>query len=75
MAKTFRGRFVAKILVKEFGFEQVGQKGSHLKLKKKTSEGNIVTIVPIHRELAWGTLRGVLQLAQVDYEEFLRRAK
>ena len=75
MAKTFSGGQVLKVLIKEFGFEPAGQKGSHAKLKKRTLQGDIITIVPLHRELAPGTLRGVLQLAQVDYHEFLRRAQ
>ncbi|TSD03638.1 MAG: hypothetical protein Greene071436_281, partial [Parcubacteria group bacterium Greene0714_36] len=29
-----------------------------------------VTIVPLHKELAPGTLKGVLDLAQVDNREF-----
>ena len=32
----------------------------------------IVTVVPLHDELAAGTLRGVLELAKVDLDEFLK---
>lgn len=74
MAKTFSGKQVASILVRDFGFREAGQKGSHLKLKKKTASGEIITVVPLHRELAMGTLRGVLKLAQVDYKEFLKKS-
>ncbi len=39
----------------------------------KFEEGRkIVTVVPLHDELAVGTLRGVLELAKVDLEEFLK---
>jgi predicted RNA binding protein YcfA (HicA-like mRNA interferase family) len=75
MPKTFSGKTVVKVLVKEFGFALAGQKGSHAKLKKKTPQGDVITIVPLHRELAHGTLRSVLQLANVDFEEFLLRAQ
>ncbi len=75
MAKTFSGKRVADILVRDFGFQITGQKGSHMKLKKKNSQGEIITVVPLHRELAIGTLRGVLNLAEVDYKEFLKRAR
>ena len=75
MAKTFSGKQVANVLVRDFGFREAGQKGSHLKLKKKISEGDLITVVPLHRELAVGTLRGVLKLAQVDYKDFLKKSK
>ena len=39
----------------------------------KFKEGKrIVTVVPLHDELAIGTLKGVLELAKVDLEEFLK---
>ena len=75
MAKTFSGKQVADILVRDFDFQVTSQKGSHMKLKKKVLRGEIVTVVPLHRELAIGTLRGVLNLAQVDYKEFLKKAR
>ncbi len=75
MAKTFSGKRVADILIRDFGFRIVSQKGSHLKLKRKNLRGEIITVVPLHRELASGTLRGVLNLAQVDYKEFLGKAR
>ncbi len=56
--------------LERLGFEQVRQKGSHVVLKKTTSEGEIGCVVPLHKELAIGTLRGVLRQAGVDVEEF-----
>ncbi len=32
----------------------------------------IVTVVPLHDELAVGTLKDALELAKVDLEEFLK---
>jgi len=75
MARIFSGRQVIKILQDEFGFKKVSQKGSHIKLKRKTPRKSLITIVPLHREIATGTLRGVLRLAEVDYKEFLKRAR
>ena len=66
---------MANVLVRTFGFKEAGQRGSHLKLKKKGIKGEIVTIVPLHRELATGTLHGILDLAGVEYKEFLKKAK
>lgn len=70
MPKTASGEEVVKILVKHFGFRFVSQKGSHAKLKKTTTRGEIITIVPLHDELATGTLRGVLELADVNLDDF-----
>jgi predicted RNA binding protein YcfA (HicA-like mRNA interferase family) len=53
------------------GFVQVRQRGSHLVLKKQTPEGEVGCAVPLHRELAIGTLRGILRQARVTIEEFL----
>jgi hypothetical protein len=39
-------------------------------LKKQTPEGEIGCVVPLHRELAIGTLRGILKQARVTQEEF-----
>ena len=61
------GAEVIKILVKEFGFQAVRQKGSHIALRK------VVTIVPLHKEVKLGTLFSILELAGIDKEEFLRK--
>lgn len=74
MPKIFSGKQVIKILCKEFGFSFVSQKGSHVKLKKIVSGREIVTIVPLHKELARGTLNGILELAQVDEQIFMNIA-
>jgi predicted RNA binding protein YcfA (HicA-like mRNA interferase family) len=49
------------------GFEQISQRGSHVKLRD--AEGRTV-IVPMHRELAPGTLRSVLRQAALSVDEF-----
>ncbi len=38
-------------------------------LKRQTPEGAIGCVVPLHRELALGTLRGILKQARVTPEE------
>ena len=68
MPKSASGDEVIKLLSKNYGF--ILQKGSHVKLKKQLTDRTIVTIVPRHRELAIGTLRGVLELALIDFKEF-----
>ncbi|MBW4542899.1 MAG: type II toxin-antitoxin system HicA family toxin [Symplocastrum torsivum CPER-KK1] len=53
------------------GFEQVRQTGSHVVMKRKTADGEIGCVVPVHRELKIGTLSGILKQAQVTPEEFI----
>jgi len=59
--------------LERLGFEQVRQRGSHVVLKKQMPEGAIGCVVPLHRELAIGTLRGILRQARVTPDEFMER--
>jgi predicted RNA binding protein YcfA (HicA-like mRNA interferase family) len=56
--------------LERLGFVQLRQRGSHVVLKRQTPEGEIGCVVPLHRELAIGTLRGILKQARVTLEEF-----
>lgn len=38
----------------------------------KYSDGTHVVIIPNHNEIAKGTLRGILQQADMDIDEFLK---
>jgi len=57
--------------LEKLGFVRVRQRGSHVILKKSTPEGTFGCPVPLHSELALGTLRGILRLARVTIEEFI----
>ena len=57
--------------LERLGFEEVRQRGSHVVLKKQTPEGALGCVVPLHRELAIGTLRGILKQAGVTSDEFM----
>jgi predicted RNA binding protein YcfA (HicA-like mRNA interferase family) len=57
--------------LERLGFQGVRQRESHVILKKKTSEGDIGCVVPLHKELAIGTLLGILKQAKLSVEEFL----
>ena len=70
MYKPVSGKRVIKILCREFGFYFISQKGSHIKLKKKAAGQEIVTVIPLHKELAPGTIKGILELARVDEKDF-----
>ena len=48
------------------GFEKVSQRGSHVKLRN--ADGRTV-IVPLHRQLAPGTLRSILRQAGLSVEK------
>jgi len=73
MPKIFSGKDVVTILVRLYDFKIVSQKGSHVKLKKKLSQGEKITIVPLHKELAHGTLHGILRLAAIEYDNFISK--
>lgn len=64
--RNVSGIACVKILVKQFGFTIKRQTGSHIVLRKETPKGAIGTVVPNHKELKTGTLKGVLRLAHVD---------
>ena len=57
--------------LERLGFVQMRQRGSHVVLKKQTPEDEVGCVVPLHRELAIGTLRSVLKQANVTPVEFM----
>ncbi|MBG1265826.1 type II toxin-antitoxin system HicA family toxin [Nostoc sp. WHI] len=57
--------------LEHLGFIQTRQTGSHVVFKKLTLEGEIVCVVPLHRELKVGTLSGVIKQAKITPEEFI----
>ena len=59
--------------LERLGFRRVRHRGSHVILKKETAQGTIGCVVPLHRELAIGTLHGILQQAKLSAEEFMEK--
>lgn len=59
--------------LERLGFIRVRQRGSNVVLRKETPHGTIGCVVPLHRELAIGTLRGILALARVQPDEFIEK--
>lgn len=57
--------------LEKIGFIKSRQTGSHVVLKKSTSEGEIVCIVPLHKELKIGTLSGIIKQAQITPNDFI----
>lgn len=56
---------ITKLEKKNFVF--ISQKGSH----RKYSDGVHVVIIPMHDEIAKGTLKSILQQAEISLEEFM----
>jgi predicted RNA binding protein YcfA (HicA-like mRNA interferase family) len=65
------GREAVRALVR-LGFRQVRQRGSHAILVRETPEGRTGCVVPMHRELKIGTLKGILRQARVGTDEFVQ---
>jgi len=57
---------IIKVL-ETFGFVYKSQRGSHIKYAKA---GKVV-IIPMHIEVAKGTLKSILQQAGLTFEEFM----
>jgi predicted RNA binding protein YcfA (HicA-like mRNA interferase family) len=62
---------MVKVLAK-MGFTIVGRKGSHVRMKTQRGKEVLIVIVPMHRELAKGTLRSVLRQANLTVEDLNR---
>jgi predicted RNA binding protein YcfA (HicA-like mRNA interferase family) len=56
--------------LQRLGFFVDRQRGSHVVMKKITPEGERGCVIPMHKELAMGTLRSALKMAGVSPEEF-----
>ncbi len=72
LLKKISGTACIKILCKQFGFKVIRQSGSHVILRKETPAGAKGTVVPNHNELKVGTLKGILELAGVDENDFAK---
>ncbi len=53
--------------LQRLGFRVVRQRGSHVMMRR----GVNACVVPLHRELKRGTLRGLLRQAEIGAEEFI----
>ena len=64
-------RKIIKALSK-VGFQQVSQKGSHIKLKRKDDDKTWIVIVPNYNEIPVGTLRSIIRQSGLDLDSFLK---
>ena len=54
------------------GFRVVRQRGSHVRLEKRTETKVIKLMVPLHKTLKKGTLRRIIKDAGLTVQEFNR---
>jgi predicted RNA binding protein YcfA (HicA-like mRNA interferase family) len=64
---TVSGHDCVKALAK-LGYQQVRQKGSHVRL---VCEGRNPVTVPMHPTLDRGTLRAIIRTAEITVDEFV----
>lgn len=65
------GKELIKALSK-IGFVHVRTKGSHAILNKQTEKGRITIPVPLHKELAKGTLKSIMKQAELNLGDLLK---
>jgi predicted RNA binding protein YcfA (HicA-like mRNA interferase family) len=58
--------------LKKAGFVEVRQKGSHVSLQKITPEKTYKTVVPMHQELAKGTLLDILHQTGLNRDDLFK---
>jgi predicted RNA binding protein YcfA (HicA-like mRNA interferase family) len=68
---TLSGTRLVQLLIQE-GFKEVRQKGSHVSLTKILPAGELHTVVPLHKELAKGTLLSILRQCRISREKLLQ---
>ncbi len=56
--------------LEKIGFQKTSQKGSHAKYKKLGNPSRVV-IIPMHNEIAKGTLKSILEQANLRLEDFM----
>ena len=65
------GKEVMKALLR-IGYTHVRTSGSHAILNKQTETGKITIPVPLHRELAKGTLKSIMRQAELKVEDLMQ---
>ncbi len=65
------GKDVIKVLLK-IGFVHVRTHGSHAILNKQIENGKVTIPVPLHNELAKGTLKSIMKQAGLSLEDLIK---
>ncbi len=56
--------------LQRLGFIVVRQKGSHIRLQKRTSNKTIKITIPAHKPVKRNTLRQILKQANIELDDF-----
>ncbi len=67
--RILSGRDICKILAKH-GFNEIRQRGSHIVMQKRTSEGTTTVPIPNHKEIRIGTLQSIIRQSDLPRSEF-----
>jgi predicted RNA binding protein YcfA (HicA-like mRNA interferase family) len=57
--------------LEKFGYVRVRQKGSHVRLYHSTETQRVPVTVPLHAELAFGTLKRILRDSRITVEQLI----
>lgn len=74
MPKLYSSRETVKIF-KRIGFVEISQKGSHLKMRGFWNDKLQTVVIPMHKEIAFGTFKSVLSqsgMTKMEFEQFLK---
>ena len=70
--KVLGGKDLLKIF-SDFGFEEIDQRGSHIKIRRFFNENKQTLTIPMHKEIDKGLLRQILiQASKYISEEKLK---
>ena len=69
VSKLYSAREIVSALLRA-GCWYVGQKGSHIKLRRRIGKRILTIIVTDDREVAMGTFRSILEQAEMSIDEF-----
>ena len=64
------GKDMIKVL-ERIGFTHIRTRGSHAILKKQTTQGSKTIPVPLHKEIAKGTLKSIMNQADLTLEDLM----
>ena len=57
--------------LRKFGYLPVRQKGSHVRLRHASDPQRLPVTVPLHPEIAFGTLRRILRDAAISVDQLI----
>jgi predicted RNA binding protein YcfA (HicA-like mRNA interferase family) len=60
-------------VLEKLGYLRVRQKGSHVRMRHATDMQRIPVTIPLHKEIAFGTLRRILRDTRISPEELSAR--